>query len=247
RSPQRRLACRQGTAPPSALGPTSRNGAPERRSGSPLLTLRRGVPVAEHAPHLVLLLHREVRADQLHALALECLRHGCDRGILAQQHQSRRSRRHLAFHRVERRVVDVAVRDLLGDRRERAALAGDVHVRQRRPRVARPAEHRGILDVDLVLLIQPHEPEDRVVGALSAAEPPRRQCGHRWAPYPPDFPVARSVPQGSGRTPDRSRRWSAAAAAVTGGLVRGVAWWGVVSSAAAPVLMLTGWTVAAAL
>ena len=30
-------------------------------------------------------------------------------------------------------------------------------------------------------------------------------------------------------------------------VVRGVPWWGVVSSAAAPVLLLAGWTVAAAL
>jgi Protein of unknown function (DUF998) len=41
--------------------------------------------------------------------------------------------------------------------------------------------------------------------------------------------------------------WSGAAAAVTVVIVRSVPWWGVVSSAAAPVLMVSGWTVAAGL
>src|ERR1022692_2098425 len=41
--------------------------------------------------------------------------------------------------------------------------------------------------------------------------------------------------------------WSCAAPAVTVVVVRGVPWWGVVSSAAAPVLMVAGWTVAAGL
>src|ERR1039458_5037542 len=45
----------------------------------------------------------------------------------------------------------------------------------------------------------------------------------------------------------RSGRWSCAAPAVTVVVVRGVPWWGVVSSAAAPVLMVAGWTVAAGL
>jgi hypothetical protein len=41
--------------------------------------------------------------------------------------------------------------------------------------------------------------------------------------------------------------WSCAAPAVTVVVVRGVPWWGVLSSAAAPVLMVAGWTVAAGL
>jgi hypothetical protein len=45
----------------------------------------------------------------------------------------------------------------------------------------------------------------------------------------------------------RSGCWSCAAPAVTVVVVRGVPWWGVVSSAAAPALMVTGWTVAAGL
>lgn len=45
----------------------------------------------------------------------------------------------------------------------------------------------------------------------------------------------------------RSGCWSCAAPAVTVVVVRGVPWWGVVSSAAAPVLMVAGWTVAAGL
>src|ERR1039458_8667067 len=45
----------------------------------------------------------------------------------------------------------------------------------------------------------------------------------------------------------RSGCWSCAAPAVTVVFVRGVPWWGVVSSAAAPVLMVAGWTVAAGL
>ncbi len=42
-------------------------------------------------------------------------------------------------------------------------------------------------------------------------------------------------------------RWSCPAAAATVVIVRDVPWWGVVSSAAAPVLMVTGWTIAAGL
>jgi Protein of unknown function (DUF998) len=45
----------------------------------------------------------------------------------------------------------------------------------------------------------------------------------------------------------RSGCWSCAVSAVTVVVVRGVPWWGVVSSAAAPVLMVAGWTVAAGL
>ena len=41
--------------------------------------------------------------------------------------------------------------------------------------------------------------------------------------------------------------WSCAAPTATVVVVRGVPWWGVVSSAAAPVLMVAGWTVAAGL
>jgi hypothetical protein len=42
-------------------------------------------------------------------------------------------------------------------------------------------------------------------------------------------------------------RWSRAAATTTVEIVRAVPWWGVVSAAAAPVLMAGGWTVAAGL
>lgn len=45
----------------------------------------------------------------------------------------------------------------------------------------------------------------------------------------------------------RSGCWSCAVPAVTVVVVRAVPWWGVVSSAAAPVLMVAGWTVAAGL
>ena len=45
----------------------------------------------------------------------------------------------------------------------------------------------------------------------------------------------------------RSGCWSRAVPAVTVVVVRDVPWWGVVSSAAAPVLMVAGWTVAAGL
>ena len=41
--------------------------------------------------------------------------------------------------------------------------------------------------------------------------------------------------------------WSGATPTVTVVVVRGVPWWGVISSAAAPVLMVSGWTVAAGL
>jgi hypothetical protein len=43
------------------------------------------------------------------------------------------------------------------------------------------------------------------------------------------------------------RCWSCAAPAITVVMVRGLPWWGMVSSAAAPVLMIAGWTVAAGL
>ncbi len=45
----------------------------------------------------------------------------------------------------------------------------------------------------------------------------------------------------------RSGCWSCAAPMTTVVVVRGVPWWGVVSSAAAPALMVAGWTVAAGL
>jgi hypothetical protein len=41
--------------------------------------------------------------------------------------------------------------------------------------------------------------------------------------------------------------WSGATPTITVVVVRGVPWWGVISSAAAPVLMVSGWTVAAGL
>src|SRR5258708_16128160 len=68
--------------------------------------------------------------------------------------------------------------------------------------------------------------------------------------------AARSRPggvrQGAGEawgllTKQPSGYWSAATPTTTVVVVRGVPWWGVVSSAAAPVLMVSGWTVAAGL
>ena len=75
-------------------------------------------------------------------------------------------------------------------------------------------------------------------------------------------PARGPVPRGAGReehgrpgparpwgllAKQRSGCWSCAAPAVTVVVVRGVPWWGVLSSAAAPVLMVAGWTVAAGL
>jgi hypothetical protein len=48
-------------------------------------------------------------------------------------------------------------------------------------------------------------------------------------------------------TKQRSGYWSGATPTTTVVVVRGVPWWGLVSSAAAPVLMVSGWTVAAGL
>src|SRR5258708_18545852 len=64
-------------------------------------------------------------------------------------------------------------------------------------------------------------------------------------------PAGRST-AGRGRdlgllTKQPSGYWSAATPTTTVVVVRGVPWWGVVSSAAAPVLMVSGWTVAAGL
>jgi|HubBroStandDraft_6_1064221.scaffolds.fasta_scaffold32955_2 hypothetical protein len=62
--------------------------------------------------------------------------------------------------------------------------------------------------------------------------------------------IARRCPRSTGRNPEfaaGSRRWNGAAPTVTVVVVRGVPWWGVISSAAALVLMVGGWTVAAGL
>jgi len=64
---------------------------------------------------------------------------------------------------------------------------------------------------------------------------------------PADHPRAGAPPKGTRQVwlPGRGRwtvgRW------VYGGRVRGVPWWGVLSAAGAPVLLVGGWTVAAAL
>jgi hypothetical protein len=82
---------------------------PGRRSGVP-----RG-RIAEGRPQPILLLHRKVRAHQLHGVAFERLRDGFDRGILAQQHKRRSPRRHVTFHRLEHRGVDASLAELLGE------------------------------------------------------------------------------------------------------------------------------------
>jgi hypothetical protein len=64
-------------------------------------------------------------------------------------------------------------------------------------------------------------------------------------PFPPCFPRCPFCSPGAGGYTRAGPAWRAAATPVTVVLVRGVPWWGVVSAAVAPVLMVTGWTVAA--
>src|ERR1019366_779323 len=86
-----------------------------------------------------------------------------------------------------------------------------------------------------------------MVGCCTAARP-----AGRCRAVPAGRSMAGPARPGPDRTwgllaKQRSGCWSCAAPAVTGVFVRGVPWWGVVSSAAAPVLMVAGWTVAAGL